>query len=188
MLFNSFLSLSPLYILPCRIQLSLFLSASILCFHFVVLIVRSVPNEGPKRREWKDGDSSSSSGGRRKMRRRGLWSSHQRAAMTSCHSCHRLWEIFCQGKANSSSFTPNRTVRPSEQAANVVSLELRALLKSATVGLPHATCNKRPPQRDTWPDTERAPDRLHCNAQAGVGGGCTEVENSPEASSMSYTV
>lgn len=85
----------------------------------------------------------------RRWWRRGLQSSHQQAAMTSCHSCQGLWEIFCQGKANSSSFTPNRTVRPSEQGGNVVSLELRALFKTAALRLPHGTCNKGPSVRHT---------------------------------------
>lgn len=130
--------------------------------------------------EWRAGDGSSGGGDMG----RGLQSSHQWAAMTGCHSCQGLWEIFCQGKANSSSFSPNRPVRPSEQGGDVVSLELRALFETAALRLPHATCNKGP-LGETQKPTQRTYDRLHCKASAAVWGCCVGVENSPEASSVS---
>lgn len=124
--------------------------------------------------EWRAGDGSSGGGDMG----RGLQSSHQWAAMTGCHSCQGLWEIFCQGKANSSSFSPNRPVRPSERGGDVVSLELRALFETAALRLPHATCNKGP-LSETQKPTQRTYDRLHCKASAAVWGCCVGVENSP---------
>lgn len=106
--------------------------------------ISSAPYEGLRRSRRSGGlcDGSGGSGG-------GLQSPHQQAAMTSCHSCQGLWEIFCQGKANSSSFSPNRTVRPSEQGGNVASLELRALFKTAALRRAHGSCNKGPSVRHT---------------------------------------
>ena len=106
--------------------------------------ISSAPYEGLRRSRRSGGlcDGSGGSGG-------GLQSPHQQAAMTSCHSCQGLWEIFCQGKANSSSFGPNRTVRPSEQGGNVASLELRALFKTAALRRAHGSCNKGPSVRRT---------------------------------------
>lgn len=123
-------------------------SSILLVFHISILLV--LQSKEKKRyakwrteeAEWRAGDGSGGGDGRR-----GLQSSHQWAAMTGCHSCQELWEIFCQGKANSSSFSPNRPVRPSEQGGDVVSLELRALFKTAALRLPHATCNKGPSVR-----------------------------------------
>jgi len=86
--------------------------------------------------------------------RKGLLSSHQQAAMKSCHSCQGLWEIFCQSKANFSSFSRNRTVRLSYPARNVESLELRATLKTVALKLPCATCNKGPSVRHTGQNRE----------------------------------
>lgn len=121
-------------------------------------------------------DNGSSGGGKRGWG--WVQSSHQQAAMTACHSCQGLCDIFCQGKPNSSSFCPNRTVRPWEQGGDVVSLKRCSLFKTAALRLPLARSPKAH-QRDTHRPTQKRHDRLHRNASTRSVAAALKLKKAP---------
>lgn len=65
-----------------------------------------------------------------------------------------------------------------------MSLELRALFKTAALRLPHGTCNKGPSVRPT----QRNHDRLHCNAATSSEAAILELKIARGQQCVSYYV